>query len=517
MDVKEEPAVHVDHATEKSLEAHGATPDDDTALTPEEERRLKRKVDFAIVPYCSLLYLLSFLDRVNIGQARTAGLEADLKLTGNDYDIALTVFFVSYVAFEIPCNLILRRWQPHRVITVTMIAWAIVMILMGVVKDFGGLAAARFMLGLAESGLFPGINLLLTHWYTRNESNIIVSIFFAGATLAGAWGGLLAYGIRHMAGVGGKNGWSWIFILEGLLTLACAIPGWWLVPDFPEDAKFLNESERGKWMARLRRSQGLTAMPLPFRWAHVRRAFSDWRAYVYALMYIGIAQPFYSLALFTPSIIKGLGATNANANLLSVPPYAVGFVSTVLFALASDRLCMRGPFIVLGMSIVIIGYIVLLTPVSFAAQYIALHLCVLGCCPCIATCITWVGNNFGPTYTRATVMGLFFTTGNAAGLVSSNVYPAPDGPRYIRGHVVAIAFAAMTIACAITMMIDNGRNNRARDAQHGAVEARGKESVDSRTGLAVDAFDRERWGLQGLSDVEIIELGDRHPSYRYIL
>ncbi|KZV89876.1 MFS general substrate transporter [Exidia glandulosa HHB12029] len=514
LDVKDAPVV--EHHSEKSLDG-GLSDDSDLALSPADERKLKRKIDWNIVPYCSLLYLLSFLDRVNIGQARTAGLETDLKLVRNQYDIALTVFFVSYVAFEIPSNILLRRFKPHRIITLSMIAWAIVMTLMGIVHNFAGLAAARFMLGLAEGGLFPGINLLLTHWYTRNESNIIVSIFFAGATLAGAWGGLLAYGIRHMAGVGGKNGWSWIFILEGLLTFLCALPAWWLVPDFPEDAKFLTERERSQWMARLRRSQGLTGTHVAYSWEQVRRAFVDWRTYIYALMYIGIAQPFYSLALFTPSIIKGLGATNANANLLSVPPYALGFVSTILFALGSDRLCMRGPFIIFGMSIVIVGYIILLTPVSFGVQYFALHLCVIGCCPCIATCITWVGNNFGPTYTRATVMGLFFATGNSAGIVSSNVYPVRTAPRYTMGHSVAIAFSAMAIACAVTMMLDNARHNRARDAQHGRVLSRGKESVDERTGRAVDAFDRARWGLEGLSDDEVVLLGDRHPAYRYIL
>lgn len=87
---------------------------------------------------------------------------------------------------------------------------SIVMTLMGTVHNFGGLVACRFMLGLAEGGLFPGINFLLTTWYKRSEQNWVVSIFFAGATLAGAFGGILAYGIRHMSGVGGKNGWSWM-------------------------------------------------------------------------------------------------------------------------------------------------------------------------------------------------------------------------------------------------------------------------------------------------------------------
>ncbi|KAH7096100.1 putative MFS nicotinic acid transporter Tna1 [Auriculariales sp. MPI-PUGE-AT-0066] len=503
--------------SEKSLSNFSATDDPDTFLSPEEERKLKRKIDLRIVPYFSLLYLLSFLDRVNIGQARTASLEKDLNLSNHQYQIALTVFFASYVFFEIPFNVLLRRYKPHRVITISVITWSIVMICMGLVHDFGGLVATRVMLGLAESMLFPGLNMLLTHWYTRNESNIVVSIFFAGATLAGAWGGLLAYGIRHMAGVGGKPGWAWIFILEGLLTLLCAIPGWWIIPDFPENSKFLTDKERKQWIARLQRSQGLTSIPVPFTWDQIIRAFKDWRAYVYALTYIGIAQPFYSLALFTPTIILGLGQKNSQANLFSVPPYALGFCSTIIFALLSDRVMMRGPFIILGMGITIIGYIILLTPQSFAVQYVALHLCVIGCCPCIATCITWVGNNFGPIYLRAAVMGLFFTTGNSAGFVSSNVYPSRDSPRFFMGHGVAIGFAAMAIVCSIILMVDNARNNRERDSKYGVVNVRGKEAIDMASGKVVDPYDRARWGLDAnMSDSEIVNLGDRHPAYRYV-
>jgi len=109
------------------------------------------------VPFLTLLYLLSFLDRVNIGQAKIDGLVADLGLVGNQYNIGLVVFFVSYVAFEIPSNFLLKRFRPTIWIPCIMISWSLVMIFMGFVKDFAGLATARFFLGLTESGLFPGL------------------------------------------------------------------------------------------------------------------------------------------------------------------------------------------------------------------------------------------------------------------------------------------------------------------------------------------------------------------------
>jgi len=227
-------------------------------------------------------------------------------------------------------------------------------------------------------------------------------------------------------------------------------------------------------------------------------------------MYIGIAQPFYSLALFVPTIIAALGYTNANANLLSVPPYVLGFITTIVTALISDKLCVRGPFIIGWMTIVIVGYIIIISDVSAAVKYFAVFLTVAGVSPCISTCITWIGNNFGPSYTRAAAMGIFFSLGNSAGIVSSNVYPANTGPRYIEGHAVAIGFSGLAIITAIIMIIYNRTENARRDKAYGQVNPDGSDASPLKVG------EKSRWGLGNLSDAEVIELGDRHPAYRYI-
>lgn len=174
-------------------------PHEDLALTKEEHKHILRKIDWNIVPYSSLLYLLSFLDRVNIGQAAVNGLKQDLGIVkGNKYQIALSVFFISYIAFEVPALLLLRILKPHRLIPLIMVCWGLVMTLMGLVRSGGGLEAARFFLGMAESALYPGLNFLFTTWYTRKQLNLRVAIFFSGATLAGAFGGILAYGLKYI-------------------------------------------------------------------------------------------------------------------------------------------------------------------------------------------------------------------------------------------------------------------------------------------------------------------------------
>jgi len=439
----------------------------------------------------------------------------DLELNNNKYNIALTVFFVSYVAFEVPSNLALKVLRPRRWITFIMICWSITMTLMGTVKTGGQLIAVRFLLGLFEGGLFPGLNFLLTCYYTREEQGTRIAIFFAGATLAGAFGGILAFGIRHMAGIGGYDGWRWIFILEGLFTFICALPAYWLVQDFPATSVILSRgNDRAKWLHHLTISQGVTNAEMPFAWRHVGRAFLNWKTWVYALMYIGIAQPFYSLSLFTPTIIAALGYKNAVANLLSTPPYVLGFITTLGTAYISDRMRLRGPFIIFWMTVLIIGYIILITCPKPSVSYFAIFLSVAGVSPCIATAIVWVGNNFGPITTRATSMGIFFTLGNSAGIISSWVYPSTQAPRFFTGHGVAIGFAFMAIICAAILMFANARENARRDRLYGPLAADGNDNNPLRQNNPELI---KRWGLEGMSRDEILDLGDNHPGYRYIL
>ncbi|KLO92373.1 allantoate permease [Fusarium fujikuroi] len=178
-------------------------------------KRLLRKMDIKLLPFLALLYLLSFLDRTNIGNAKLAGLEDALGMTGKwDYNIAVAVFFPFYVAAEIPSNMAMKRFRPSIWIPSIMIAWAIVTTLMGITKNFGGFLATRMALGLAEGGLFPGITYYITLWYKRHECGLRMAIFFSAATAAGAFGGLFARGVMEMKGLGGLDGWAWIFIIE---------------------------------------------------------------------------------------------------------------------------------------------------------------------------------------------------------------------------------------------------------------------------------------------------------------
>lgn len=159
------------------------------------------------------------------------------------------------------------------------------MTLMGLVHNYAGLLAVRMALGLAEGGLFPGVTFYITLWYRRHECGLRMAIFFSAATLAGAFGGLLARGISEMDGIGGKAGWAWIFILEGLATLLVAAIAKWVINDYPETAKFLSNEERTEVVSRLKLDR--TSLADEYHIKYFWNALKDWKIYVHMVITIG--------------------------------------------------------------------------------------------------------------------------------------------------------------------------------------------------------------------------------------
>lgn len=158
---------------------------------------------------------------------------------------------------------------------------------MGLCHNWSGLMTARFFLGLAEAGLFPGINFYLSCWYKRDELGIRAAIFFSAAAASGSFGGLLAAAIAQMNGIGGKAGWAWIFILEGLLTILIGIASLWMVFDFPDEARFLSDIDRERVIRRLKADQQSSAKHEDFKMSYFWEAIKDWKTYTSMMIYMG--------------------------------------------------------------------------------------------------------------------------------------------------------------------------------------------------------------------------------------
>ncbi|GAO47882.1 hypothetical protein G7K_2078-t1 [Saitoella complicata NRRL Y-17804] len=450
-----------------SLKDHGhfELPIDPALADPAADRALLRKIDFRLIPYLSFLYLLSFLDRANIGNAKIEGLDKDLNMTDQQYLWTLTAFFFPYALFEVPSNILLKRLRPSIWIPGIMLCWGTCMTLMGLVENFSGLLAARFFLGVAEAGLFPGVTFYLSCWYKRREYGLRAAIFFSAATVSGAFGGLLAAAIAKMDGIGNKPGWAWIFILEGLLTVVAGVASFWIVPDFPDTAKFLSPTERTMTIARLQADAQYSAgVHEPFRMSRLWDALRDWKTWMAMVIYMGIDGPLYAFSLFLPSIIKELGYTNTRAQLLSVPPYVVACVVTVGVGFAADRTQRRGIYNIVCVSLAIIGYIMNIVPSSTAnVRYAGVFLAAAGVYPCISNTVSWISNNTEGSYKRGIVMALAISWGNLNGVVSSNIYRARDAPHYELGHGVVLGYLVCALVGSVVLSWMLGRENGRRE------------------------------------------------------
>ena len=220
-------------------------------IDPALDRAITRKFDRHIVPWLFGLWLLAFIDRSNIGNARIVGLVPDLNLDGNKFNIVLTVFYIPYILVDIPSNWLVKFFGAGTYLPALIIGWGIIGMCMGFVKSYAGLIVCRLLLGLFEGGLLGGMILYLSMFYRRHQMLFRMGLFYCAAPLSGAFGGLLATGLAEIR-YGGLNSWPWIFIVEGIITILFGILTTFFLPDTPMKSKFLSETERTGALRRLK-------------------------------------------------------------------------------------------------------------------------------------------------------------------------------------------------------------------------------------------------------------------------
>ncbi|KAJ5574034.1 uncharacterized protein N7459_008461 [Penicillium hispanicum] len=436
-------------------------------LTTTTERRLMAKIDWHVLPCLCVLYLLAFLDRVNVSNAALLGLKEDLHITeGTKYNTALTIFFVPYIVFEIPSNILLKRFKPHVWLSICMFGFGLVMVCQGLVQNWGGLMATRFLLGMFETGMFPGCFYLMGMWYKRSEAQKRFSFFFSSTTLAGAFGGLLAYGISQMEGVRGYKGWRWVFIIEGLLTCVVAFICFFFLSDFPEEVKWLNDEEREFVRAKLAKDVGKSAHHVRQGWREVLAVFKDYKVIVGGLMYFGLVVPAYSYAYFAPSIIKTYGYSSVMTQLYSIPPWAAAFGFSMVIAFFSDRLKHRFVFTLIPIAVAIAGFAMLLTlhgKAHQAAEYGALFLVTSGSYSAMPVIVCWFAMNLGGHHRRSIGTAWQVGFGNIGGIIATYSFLSKDAPDYKPGYSICIGFSCLSIAACAVYMVGLWFENRKRD------------------------------------------------------
>lgn len=431
------------------------------------ERKLTRKLDFHILPLIAVMYLFNALDKGNISNAKTDGIENDLNMLPNQWNILMSIFYIPFVLFALPLSFVIKRFTAATVIPILMIAFGSLSLLCASVFNFEGLMALRWFLGMAESPFFPGIIYYLSTFYRRGELARRLAFFYAAANIANAFSGLLAYGLFQIKGA--LHGWQYLFLVEGGLTVLIAIVSFLLLPRTVERAKFFNEDEKALAFHRIQTDSSAVVGES----VSVRDALQVFKHPVtigWLLISMCVGVPINSINNFGVQIVNGLLGDNADqsmSNLLSAPPNVWGAVALILFAFASDLTNIRSVYIIASFVTTLVGFVLYacIDPhKQMAAGYISVFLMCTGGSSSSVILVTWYNNNTPGETKRAVLSAVGVPLSNAVGLISSNIFFNREAPTYPTAIAVTAAFCGaglvLTSLVLTYMWVDNKRRNR---------------------------------------------------------
>ncbi|KAI1362265.1 MFS transporter [Xylaria arbuscula] len=460
----------------------------------EAERRLRNKLDRMIVPTVSILYLFCFIDRANIGNARLAGFEKDLGLMGYDYNTVLSIFYVSYIVFEIPSNLACKYFGPGWFLPTISLGFGISSLGTAFVQTKSAACGVRFVLGIFEAGMMPGISYYLSRWYRRSELTFRLSLFIVMAPLAGAFGGLLASGILTLDHFGSLHTWRMIFGIEGIITIGLSLIAFFTLTDRPETARWLSQEEKDLAIARIRSERMAQTVVLDdFDKKKLWLGFFNPIVLSTAFIFLFNNITVQGLAFFTPTIVATIypNKTTIEKQLFTVPPYVVGAVFVVGLAFGSWRFDRRAVFILITAPFTMLGYILFLASHEARVRYAAAFLAAISTFAAGPLANAQASAVVVSDTSRAIAIGTNVMFGNIGGLISTWTYLPFDGPDYPIGNGINLASASLILIISALQLVWMAWDNKRRNAQY----------VDSE--------------LEGISQAEQERLEWKHPNFRW--
>lgn len=438
-------------------------------LSEDEKRKIIRRVDRRLVTILGLMYCISLMDRTNLPIASIAGMRKELNLDiDNRYNIISLAFFPTYVIFQPPSTFLVRLVGPKLHLALITLLWGCVMIGMGFVADWDDLAGLRVILGIFEAGFFPSCVYLLSTWYTRYEVGKRNAVFYLLGSMASAFAGIMAFGIMQMNGLAGLSGWRWIFVMEGIITCIIAALGYWLLVDFPDSKRktwsFIPDHHREWIIARVHADRGDTKV-LPFHIGSYLRGGTDWKIWVYAMIFFDTTTITYALAYFMPIILNGaLKFDVGTSQCLIAPPYVLAAIVMYGTSWVGDKYRIRGPIIVFNNLLCIIGLPLIGWVESPVVRYLGIFLTTAGANSNIPAVMSYQANNIRGQWKRAFCSATLVGFGGIGGIAGSLVFRNEDYPNYKPGLWACLACCLLTIILvgilSITYKAENDKADR---------------------------------------------------------
>jgi MFS family permease len=433
-----------------------------------------------------------------LGNARVFGFDEEIGLKGGQFGNIVTLSSVCTIVFEMPWVLAVRRFGANAAIGTAFVLWSASTLGTAFIQNYAQAVIVRVILNAAEAGLAQAFAYLFSTIYPRELAGKRIMTTNLAQCISGAFGGLFAYAIQTMGTRHGLSAWRWLFIIEFCVTIAIGGVGWIFLPKTAESAWFLNAEEKETMRLKKIRDFHLRGKK-EFERKWIKIALTEPFVWLLGTAFFTSSVAINGFGVFLPTIIQGMGYASLRVNYMTIPVYALGAVSLIIQVWLSDKYKRRGAFIVGCCAPVAVGYLICVGTANKGAGYAGMFILVLGewydvlCLRTKLTClglypistlaVTWVSTNLSPDSKRAIGMPLAYSIANISAVVSSQLYPSQQGPRYIQGNAVS---AGLTVVagflyglCWLLLWRRNQQKTKLLDEGVTSNGKEGDQSLDS--------------------------------------
>ena len=419
-------------------------------LEKEWKNGVRMKVDLRLCSIAGLLCSLNLLDSGVISSASVTSMLSDLELdVGNRYSVSIFIFTIASIAFQLPSTIAVRTFGPRIWFSFITFCFGIITLCTAFVQTWRQMIAMRILLGIAMSGVYPGLTYLLSVWYTRKEQQLRFAFMQSGEVIVLATGSIVNYGLNQLNGSAGLKGWQWMFVVQGATTAFLGVLTYWWMIDFPETAHtsfhFLTESESRTASLRIQHDRGDSKAD-PFTWKKVLIHAKDIKIYGFCTLYFLQNLVSTSMSYFLPIILQGgMGFNTGESILLSAPPYYYAVIPAILSSYIGDKLQLRGPVIVFNCITLIVGFAMLGFTDQVTVRLIGTYLATGAYVANWAAMATYQANNIVGQWKRVFTAAAVTACNGAGGIAGSFIVRQQESPRYLTAVWVSIGSHVLII------------------------------------------------------------------------
>ena len=450
-------ASEIDSLASTQVMASGRAQTDDFEVL-EKQKRVRLKVDFRLCTIAGILCSLNLLDSGIISSASVTSMLKDLGLDqGNRYSVSILIFTVASVCFQLPATLAVRIVGPRLFFAFVTFGFGLITLCTAFIHTWKEMIVMRVLLGIFMSGIYPGLALLISSWYRREELQLRFAFLQCGEVIVLATGGIVNFGLNNLNGRGGVKGWQWMYIVQGLAACVIGIATYWWIVDFPEKSQesfyFLDEAETKLAVARIQQDRG-DVVPTPFSWPEVLKHFLDLKIYGFAAAFFLLNLVSTALSYFLPIILQsGMGFSTNKAILLAAPPYYYAAIPVLISSRIGDKYRLRGPVITFNSLCLIAGFGMLGFADQVTVRYIGTYLATGAYVSNWAALNSYQASNITGQWKRAVTAAAVTACNGLGGVAGSFIVRQTEAPRYPTAVSVSIGSHVFIIGIVLAFSV----------------------------------------------------------------